>query len=126
MLKHNSTTKNVWNNELEVKNGRDEDPLSRIAYETMKTIIDFLYKLDQQQQKSCSKLEEKKGNKKEENFSDLKVTEKNVEQLLLASDLLIISKVEETCLRYFRVANDDMPLVLNEYRKIKVIILLKV
>ena len=117
MLKHNSTTKNVWNNELEVKNRIDEDPLSRIAYETMKTIIDFLYKLDQQQQKSCSKLEEKKGNKKEENFSDLKVTEKNVEQLLLASDLLIISKVEETCLRYFRVANDDMSLVLNELEK---------
>ena len=123
MLKHNSTTKNVWNNELEVKNRSDEDPLSRIAYETMKTIIDFLYKLDQQQQKSCSKLEEKKGNRKEENFSDLKVTEKNVEQLLLASDLLIISKVEETCLRYFRVANDYMSLVLNECREIKVIIL---
>lgn len=123
MLKHNSTSKNVWNNELEVKNKGDGDPLSRIAYETMETIIDFLYKLDQQQQKSCSKLEEKKGNKKDENFLDLKVTEKNVEQLLLASDLLIISKVEETCLRYFRVANDDMPLVLNEYREIKVIIL---
>ena len=123
MLKHNSTTKNVWNNELEVKNRIDEDPLSRIAYETMKTIIDFLYKLDQQQQKSCSKLEEKKGNKKEENFSDLKVTEKNVEQLLLASDLLIISKVEENCLRYFRVANDDMPCVLNDYREIELIIL---
>ena len=122
MLKHNSTSKNVWNNELEVKNRNDEDPLSRIAYETMKTIIDFLYKLDQQQQKSCSKLEEKKGNKKEENFSDLKVTEKNVEQLLLASDLLIISKVEETCLRYFRVANDNIPLILNEYREIKVLI----
>ena len=114
MLKHNSTTKNVWNNELEVKNRSDEDPLSRIAYETMKTIIDFLYKLDQQQQKSCSKLEEKKGNKKEENFSDLKVTEKNVEQLLLASDLLIISKVEETCLRYFRVANNDTLDLLKE------------
>ena len=94
MLKHNSTSKNVWNNELEVKNGRDEDPLSRIAYETMKTIIDFLYKLDQQQ----SKTEEKKGD--DENFSYLKVTEKNVEQLLLASDLLIISKVEENCLRF--------------------------
>ena len=115
MLKHNSTSKNVWNNELEVKNGRDEDPLSRIAYETMKTIIDFLYKLDQQQQKSCSKLEEKKGNKKDENFLDLKVTEKNVEQLLLASDLLIISKVEENCLRYFREANNDMLKLLNEF-----------
>ena len=100
MLKHNSTTKNVWNNELEVKNKGDEDPLSRIAYETMDTIIDFLYKLDQQQQ---SKNEEKKG-KKEENFSYLKVTEKNVDQLLLASDLLIISKVEENCLRCLRVA----------------------
>ena len=60
----------------------------------MDTIIDFLYKLDQQQ----SKIEEGKG--KEENFSYLKVTEKNVEQLLLASDLLIISKVEENCLRF--------------------------
>ena len=111
MLKHNSTTKNVWNNELEVKNKGDEDPLSRIAYETMDTIIDFLYKLDQQQQKSCSKLEVKKGKKEEKTFfpSDfLKVTEKNVEQLLLASDLLIISKVEENCLRYFMVANDDI------------------
>ena len=114
MLKLNSTTKNVWNNELEVKNRNDEDPLSRIAYETMKTIIDFLYKLDQQQQKSCSKLEEKKGNKKDENFLDLKVTEKNVEQLLLASDLLIISKVEENCLRYFRVANNDTLDLLKE------------
>ena len=114
MLKHNSTSKNVWNNELEVKNKGDGDPLSRIAYETMETIIDFLYKLDQQQQKSCSKLEEKKGNKKDENFLDLKVTEKNVEQLLLASDLLIISKVEENCLRYFRVANNDTLDLLKE------------
>ena len=89
MLKHNST-KNVWNNEFENKK---DDPLSRITYETMDTIIDFLYKLDQQQ----SKIEEK--NEKEENFSYLKVTEKNVDQLLLASDLLIISKVEENCLR---------------------------
>ena len=93
VLKHNSS-KNVWNNEVE--NKKDDDPLSRITYETMDTIIDFLYKLDQQQQ---SKNEEKKG-KKEENFSYLKVTEKNVEQLLFASDLLIISKVEETCLRF--------------------------
>ena len=60
----------------------------------MDTIIDFLYKLDQQQ----SKNEEENG--KEENFLCLKVTEKNVEQLLLASDLLIISKVEENCLRF--------------------------
>jgi hypothetical protein len=93
VLKHDST-KNVWNNEVD--NKKDDDPLSRIAYETMDTIIEFLYKLDQQQQ---SKNEEKKGNK-EENFSYLKVTEKNVEQLLLASDLLIISKVEENCLRF--------------------------
>ena len=64
----------------------------------MDTIIDFLDKLDQQQQ---SKIEEKNRKKEEEeNFSYLKVTEKNVEQLLLASDLLIISKVEEKCLRF--------------------------
>ena len=96
MLQHNST-KNVWNNELE--NMKDnKDPLSRITYETMDTIIDFLDKLDQQQQ---SKIEEKNRKKEEEeNFSYLKVTEKNVEQLLLASDLLIISKVEEKCLRF--------------------------
>ena len=91
VLKHNSTAC-VWNNEFESK--KEDDPLSRIAYETMDTIIDFLYKLDQQQ----SKTEEKKGD--DENFSYLKVTEKNVEQLLLASDLLIISKVEENCLRF--------------------------
>ena len=91
VLKHNSTAC-VWNNEFESK--KEDDPLSRIAYETMDTIIDFLYKLDQQQ----SKTEEKKGG--DENFSYLKVTEKNVEQLLLASDLLIISKVEENCLRF--------------------------
>ena len=77
VLKHNSTAC-VWNNEFESK--KEDDPLSRIAYETMDTIIDFLYKLDQQQ----SKTEEKKGD--DENFSYLKVTEKNVEQLLLASD----------------------------------------
>ena len=88
-MKHNCTS-NVWNNEFENKT---EDPLSRISYETMDTIIDFLYKLDQQQSKNEGK------NGKEEKFSCLKVTEKNIEQLLLASDLLIISKVEENCLR---------------------------
>ena len=88
-MKHNCTS-NVWNNEFENKT---EDPLSRISYETMDTIIDFLYKLDQQQPKNEGK------NGKEEKFSYLKVTEKNIEQLLLASDLLIISKVEENCLR---------------------------